>query len=103
MTGGHNPGGYLPILRWLPNILFSMNSVVGAVTAAVRAYRYVRRRCLVCGRSVGSSGQAAVVYRYCSIECMAYDGALKDHSKSRILTGKIVPPKPHHENCFDEK
>lgn len=60
--------------------------------AAIRLWRYLRSRCLVCGRC--DTGP----YRYCTLECAAYDQALKDPGKSRILSGCVhARPKPHHE------
>ena len=64
----------------------------------VRADRWLQNRCLVCGVSVATSGLRSSRYRYCSLECAAYDGALKDQSKSWVLFGTLKLPKKHFES-----
>lgn len=61
----------------------------------IRFYRYMQRRCLVCGtRHIRVSGKSPLSLRnwdlrYCSIECAAYDKALVDPRKSWILFGTL--------------
>lgn len=57
----------------------------------IRATRWLRKGCLVCGRFTNG-------WRYCSLECAAYDGCLKDERKSRILFGTVMSIKKHHES-----
>lgn len=64
----------------------------------IRHYRHTCMDCLVCGRYVGFSGHTTRQYRYCSLECAAYDGALKEPRKSWVLFGTIKEPKRHHEH-----
>ena len=66
----------------------------------VRLWRWYQHHCLVCGRNVEcrcllecNCGH----YRYCSLECAAYDEALKDPRKSWVLFGRLKEPKRHHE------
>jgi len=70
-----------------------------------RGWRWFRHKCLVCGRNIHPNcirPQAlAYHYRYCSIECAAYDGALRNPSKSCILIGTVKEPKRHHEDHYD--
>ncbi len=61
----------------------------------IRAVRWVDHACLVCGRSI--IVHENLHHRYCSLECMAYDGALKDFKKSWVLYGRLTEPKRHHE------
>lgn len=70
------------------------------LAAFVRAYRYLRNRCIVCGRR-----GVEKPCRYCSFECGCYDGVASvryqpEHSlpKSRILCGRtteVFAPKKH--------
>lgn len=71
-----------------------------ATTPFKRAWRWFRYRCVVCGRDCSSLGgfiTAGHHYRYCSLECAAYDNALREPKKSRILFGTLKEPKRHFE------
>ena len=61
----------------------------------LRLYRYGQAKCLVCGKSCYHPVMRA---RYCSFDCAAYDGALKDPKKSWVMFGTIKLPKQHHES-----
>jgi hypothetical protein len=56
-------------------------------------------QCIVCGRALADYPiyTCPDFTRYCSLECAAYDQALKDPKKSWVLFGSLVPPKRHHE------
>ena len=62
-----------------------------------RVWRWFNYQCVVCGRDC-KGVVPACHYRYCSLECAAYDGALNTPSKSRVLFGTIKQPKQHYEN-----
>lgn len=61
----------------------------------IRAWRWVFQDCIVCGSFI--SVHENVHYRYCSLECAAYDGALKEPKKSWVLFGTLKKPKRHFE------
>lgn len=65
----------------------------------VRLSRWFNHKCLVCGRNVrcGCMLECDCHARYCSLECSGYDGALADPTKSHVLFGRVMEPKPHHE------
>ena len=63
----------------------------------IRHYRHTVGACLVCGNDAGFNGYTMRRYRYCSLECAAYDGALNDPKKSWVLFGTIMEPKRHYE------
>ena len=71
-------------------------------TAVIRFIRHMENRCLVCGRDTRTWCRGNL-YRYCSLECAAYDGALSDPRKSRVLVGTIMKPKPHYEASMREE
>lgn len=90
----HQPKGEFGLRRSLLLLIVVFGCVL-LKTATVpfrRATRWCRGKCLVCGRHVGRG------YRYCSLECSAYDWALKDPKKSKILFGTIKEPKRHYED-----
>lgn len=66
-----------------------------AVNILKRAYRRLTRRCWVCGVHCHSTMPPYQAWRYCSLECAAYDGVLHDLSKSSIWRGVCVAPKRH--------
>lgn len=61
----------------------------------IRLWRWLHERCIVCGVQTYSPKFGA--YRYCSLECAAYDQALKDPRRSWVLFGTVKTPKPHFE------
>lgn len=86
-------------IRWLP---FVMAAVLWekATIPFKRAWRWFGHRCVVCGRDCSSLAgfiTAGHHYRYCSMECAAYDGALKEPKKSWVLFGTVKEPKRHFE------
>ena len=60
-----------------------------------RVYRKIVVRCWVCGVKCRSDVPPYHAWRYCSLECAAYDGALKDPSKSSLWRGVCMAPKEH--------
>jgi len=86
-------------LKWLLFLLPVVLALVLWEKATIpfkRLGRWLRYRCLVCGRDC-SSPIPTPHYRYCSLECAAYDGSLKEPKKSRVLFGTIKEPKRHFE------
>lgn len=70
----------------------------------VRGWRWFAYKCVVCGRNCSNIPPARCHYRYCSIECCAYDDALKDPKKSWVLFGTVHDhPKPHYEAAMNEE
>ncbi len=73
------------------------NTYPQPLAALVRLYRWVRYRCLVCGHRLPLTRIWRIEphYRYCSITCGCYDGAMAVRSDikvkdSRVLTGKTT-------------
>lgn len=100
LKGWHRPND------WGPGLSITMIvCVIGIIIwetvrkPFIRLGRFVRGGCLVCSRKIGYG-----YYRYCSIECCAYDGALKDPKKSWVLFGTVHDhPKPHYESAMREE
>lgn len=71
----------------------------------VRLIRWSCFGCLTCGRSIRASTPWTDIrvtsflarYRYCSMDCASYDGALKEPKRSWILFGRLVDPKVRHD------
>ena len=63
----------------------------------IRRTRFVAGDCLVCGNDARFNGHTMRPYRYCSLECASYDGALIDPKKSWVLFGAVMEPKRHYE------
>lgn len=76
--------------------LMAWEQIVKVRIPFVRAARWCWGECLVCGRTVGR-------YRYCSLECSAYDGSLRDPKKSWVLFGTLKEPKRHYEADMREE
>ncbi|MGV0949277.1 MAG: hypothetical protein ACOYB3_01300 [Azonexus sp.] len=63
----------------------------------IRLWRWCWGGCLPCGRMMGRG------YRYCSLECAGYDGALRNPKKSWVLFGTLIEPKRHYESDMNEE
>ena len=87
-------------IRWVMFLLPVVLALVLWEKATIpfkRVWRWFGHRCVVCGRDC-KSVIPACHYRYCSIECSAYDGALiGTPMKSWILFGTLKEPKRHFE------
>jgi len=56
------------------------------ISTVTRIIRFLRRRCIVCGKRTGTISRSRWHNRpyYCSFECACYDGVFSVNSNSEI-------------------